>query len=203
MGLAVLAIPFLFVAVAIKLDSRGSVFFHRERAGRYGQPFNPWKFRTMVDEAVSKGPGTVASRGDDRITRVGRVLRTTSFDELPQLINVLKGEMSMVGPRPGWTYQADAYDKVQRRRLQAKPGMTGLAAVKGRNLLVWEKRIEWDNWYIEHWSFWLDLKILAITPWKLITREGIYGEDGVNHDLSSVAQPCADSSDDVQTGRDR
>jgi undecaprenyl phosphate N,N'-diacetylbacillosamine 1-phosphate transferase len=192
MGLIVLAIPFALIALAIKLDSRGPVFFRRERAGQFGQPFVPWKFRTMINDAIAQGQGTIVFSGDDRITRVGKFLRATSFDELPQLANVFTGEMSMIGPRPGWVYQAEVYDEFQRGRLRAKPGMTGLAAVKGRNSLSWEKRIEWDNYYIENWSFCMDLKILGMTPWKTITREGIYGEGGVNPDLASVDQPIAD-----------
>ena len=186
LGLLVLAVPFALVGLAIKLDSRGPVFFRRERAGKDGKPFIPLKFRTMVDEAMTIGQGAVVSQEDDRITRVGRVLRSTSFDELPQLFNVLTGEMSLVGPRPGWVYQAEAYDDFQRGRLRVRPGVTGLAAVSGRNALTWERRIEIDNWYIDHWSIWLDLKILALTPWKLITREGIYGAGGVNEDLATV-----------------
>ncbi|MBI4200761.1 MAG: sugar transferase [Chloroflexi bacterium] len=185
-GLALLAIPFALTALAIKLDSTGPVFFRQERVGRNGRKFKPWKFRTMVEGAVNIGLGHTVARDDPRITRVGNILRKTGFDELPQLINVLKGDMSLVGPRPTWPHQVERYDEFQRRRLLAKPGLTGLAVVRGRNTLSWEERIKLDNWYIDHCSIWLDIKILALTPWKvLVTREGLYGEGGVNEDFGS------------------
>ena len=186
-GLAILAVPFAIIALAIKLDSRGTVFFRQERAGRNGRIFKPFKFRTMVEGATSMELGYSVTADDSRITRVGRILRNTGFDELPQLINVLKGEMSLAGPRPTLPYQVEQYDDFQRRRLLAKPGVTGLAIVQGRNALSWEERIKVDIWYIDHWSMWLDLKILALTPWKvLVTREGLYGEGGVNEDFSGT-----------------
>lgn len=183
-ALVPLAIPFSLIAIAIKLDSRGPVFFRQERAGLKGRLFRPWKFRTMVEGATGKGLGVTVAKGDSRITRVGRILRNTGVDELPQFINVLKGEMSLVGPRPTLPYQVERYSDTQRRRLLAKPGVTGLAVVRGRNALSWEERIKLDNWYIDHWSPWLDLEVLVLTPWKvLITREGLYGSNGVNDDF--------------------
>lgn len=125
------------------------------------------------------------AHGDLRITRVGRFLREWGFDELPQLINVLKGEMSIVGPRPTLRYQVDQYDDFQRRRLLVKPGITGWALVHGRNLLSWEERIKYDVWYVDHWSLWLDLQVMFKTLWVvLVTREGVYGNGGVNDDFT-------------------
>jgi len=180
-GLILLALPFALIALAIKLDSRGSVFFRQERVGLNGRVFKPWKFRTMVVGAVNQGLGYNVSKDDPRITRVGRFLREWGLDELPQLINVLKGEMSIVGPRPTLHYQVEQYNDSQRRRLLVKPGITGWALIHGRNLLAWEKRIKYDIWYVNHWSLWLDLWIMLKTLWVvLIKREGIYGESGVN-----------------------
>ena len=182
-GLIVLS-PLLGLAIiAIRLNSPGDSFFRMDRVGLRGHHFTPLKFRTMVDDAVSKGTGFQVSRRDNRITFVGNLLRNLSLDEVPQLFNVLSGQMSLVGPRPSWPYQIGRYDTEQLGRLRMRPGITGYAAVHGRNAISWRKRIEMDNWYIEHWSFWLDLKILAITPWKILTREGIYGQGGVNEDV--------------------
>jgi lipopolysaccharide/colanic/teichoic acid biosynthesis glycosyltransferase len=176
-----LALPFAAIALAIKLDDGGPVFFRQERVGRGGRPFRVWKFRTMVVDAVSKGLGVTVAAGDERITRVGRALRNLGIDELPQVLNVLTGEMSLVGPRPTLSYQVEHYDARQRRRLEVRPGITSLAVVSGRNALSWKDRIELDVWYIDHWSLGLDLKILFRTLWcVLVTREGLYGKDGVN-----------------------
>ena len=195
-SLIVLAIPFCIVALAIKLDSRGPVFFRQERVGQNGRIFRPWKFRTMVEGATKMGLGYLVAQDDSRITRLGRVLRNTGFDELPQLLNVVKGEMSLVGPRPTWPYQVEQYDDAQRMRLLAKPGVTGLAIIGGRNAISWEERIELDIWYIEHRSLWLDVKILAMTPWKvLVTRAGLYGESGINEDFGSTSCNLKDRSE--------
>jgi lipopolysaccharide/colanic/teichoic acid biosynthesis glycosyltransferase len=184
-----LAIPFTLIAMAIKVTSRGPVFFRHTRVGKNQTLFVPLKFRTMVDKAIERGAGYAITENDQRITKLGRFLREFSIDELPQIINVLKGEMSLVGPRPSWPYQVDRYTDTQRQRLRVKPGLTGLAAIRGRNSIPWEQRIEIDNWYIDHWSLWLDLKILAMTPWKVLTKEGIYGEGGVNPDITQDAPP--------------
>jgi lipopolysaccharide/colanic/teichoic acid biosynthesis glycosyltransferase len=180
-GLVLLAVPFAITALAIKLDSKGSVFFRQERVGKDGRSFKVWKFRTMVVGAVRKGLGYNVAKDDLRITRVGTLLRNWGLDELPQLINVFIGEMSLVGPRPTLRYQVEHYNDFQRCRLQVKPGITSLAVVSGRNALSWKERIELDVWYVEHWSLWLDIKILFKTLWTvLVTHEGLYGEDGVN-----------------------
>ncbi len=180
-ALGLLAVPFAALALAVKLDDGGPVFFRQARAGRGGRTFRVWKFRTMVVDAMSRGLGVTVSADDARITRVGRILRGLGFDELPQLINVLVGEMSLVGPRPTLPYQVEHYDGTQRRRLDVRPGITSLAVVSGRNALPWRERIELDVWYVDHWSLGLDVRILFRTLWcVLVTREGLYGKDGVN-----------------------
>ena len=178
-GLIILFPIFIIIGILIKLDSKGLVFFTQERVGEDGKIFKAYKFRTMVDKAVAVG-GEKISQDDSRITRVGKYLRW-GIDELPQLINVFKGEMSLVGPRPTLIEQVSRYSKEHRRRLEMKPGLTGWALVNGRNVLSWPEKIELDIWYINHWSLWLDFKILIKTIWVVIfTREGVYGEDGVN-----------------------
>ena len=179
MGLVILFPIFVAIGVLIKFNSRGSVFFVQERAGKDGKVFRAYKLRTMVDNAVAIG-GKKISQDDPRITRVGKYLRW-GIDELPQLINVFKGDMSLVGPRPTLIEQVSRYSREHRRRLEMKPGITGWALVNGRNILSWLEKIELDIWYINHWSFWLDLKILFKTVWVVIfTQEGLYGKDGVN-----------------------
>jgi len=191
-GLILLAIPFAVASVAIKLDSKGSIFFRQERVGRHGRRFRVWKFRTMVTDAIHKELGVTVSKDDPRITKVGRILRALGIDELPQLINVLTGEMTLVGPRPTLAYQVDQYSDFQRRRLEVKPGITSLAVVSGRNALPWAERIELDIWYIDHWSLKLDLRILVKTLWcVLVTREGLYGEDGRNDTFVDPPKPDA------------
>lgn len=172
-GLAVLAVPFALIALAIKLDSKGPVFYRQERVGKDGKIFKLWKFRTMIVGAERMGAGYGFEPNDPRITRVGKVLRTTGIDELPQLINVLKGDMSLVGPRPALPYQAEKYNERQRRRLSVKPGITGWALIHGRNELTWSERIKYDLWYIENFSLWLDLKILLKTLKVVALREGL------------------------------
>jgi lipopolysaccharide/colanic/teichoic acid biosynthesis glycosyltransferase len=156
-------------AVAIKLDDRGPVLYRQRRVGQHGREFELLKLRTMVVGAETQGAGWAVNRGDPRITRVGRVLRRLSLDELPQLWNVVRGEMSLVGPRPTLAYQVERYSPRQRRRLDVKPGITGWAQVHGRAALPWDERIELDVWYVENRSAWLDLKILAKTPSALFS----------------------------------
>jgi len=180
-GLALLLLPFLAIALAIKLDDGGSVFFKQERVGMGGISLRVWKLRTMSVMLSNPTGPDVLHKEDARITRVGAVLRKLGLDELPQLFNVLVGDMSLVGPRPTLSYQVAAYDQFQRRRLEMKPGITSLAVVSGRNELSWEDRIKFDVWYIDHWSLCLDVSILFRTLWKvLVTHEGLYGADGVN-----------------------
>ena len=180
-GLFLLALPFVLIALIVKADSSGPVFFRQERVGKDGTRFRVWKFRTMVRGAVRKGLGLNVSDNDPRITRVGRALRHWGLDELPQFLNVLTGEMSLVGPRPTLEYQVRHYDGFQRRRLEMKPGITSLAVVSGRNALSWEERIRFDIRYIDEWSLWLDMRILLKTLWVvLVTHHGLYGGEGVN-----------------------
>ena len=177
----------IVIAIAVMLDSRGGVFFKQERVGYRGKDFRQWKFRSMVSGAVNMGLGVNVARNDARITRVGAILRKTSLDELPNLINVLKGDMSLVGPRPTLRYQVDRYTSEQLRRLNARPGVTGLAAIRGRNAISWPRRIAYDIEYIENWSLWRDIKIIAVTPWSmLVNRNAIYGVDGINDDFGRI-----------------
>ena len=176
--LLVLTAPLLgLAALAIRLESRGPVFYRQRRVGKGGRPFELWKLRTMVPGAESMGAGIYVVEGDPRITRAGRLLRRLSLDELPNLINVLRGEMAIVGPRPTVQEQVDRYTERQRRRLEVKPGITGWAQINGRTSLPWPERIELDVWYVERRSLRLDLRILAKTARMLATGHGLYSED--------------------------
>lgn len=184
LALLILLLPFfLVIGIAIVFDSGRPIFFIQARVGKSGQIFHVYKFRTMVQDAALLGLGTTVSSQDSRITRVGLFLRAWSLDELPQLLNVVRGEMSLVGPRPTLAYQVEQYTPEQRLRLEVKPGITGWAQVNGRNALPWVKRIELDMWYVEHLSLWLDLRILVRTIGVFCRREGLYGSGGVNDDF--------------------
>jgi lipopolysaccharide/colanic/teichoic acid biosynthesis glycosyltransferase len=164
-------------ALAIKLEDGGPVLYRQRRVGLGGEEFELLKLRTMVVGAEGRGAGLAVNEGDPRITRAGRVLRRLSLDELPQLWNVLRGDMSVIGPRPTLRYQVERYTERQSRRLDIKPGLTGWAQVHGRAALPWEERIELDVWYVEHRSPRLDLRILLRTPRALFG--GTYkGETG-------------------------
>jgi lipopolysaccharide/colanic/teichoic acid biosynthesis glycosyltransferase len=166
-------------ALAIRLESPGPAIYRQTRVGRDGKPFQIHKLRTMVHGAERIGAGLAIQEGDDRITRIGALLRRTSLDELPNLWNVVRGEMSIVGPRPTIQVQVDQYTERQRGRLNVKPGITGWAQVNGRASLPWSERIELDLWYVEHRSLKLDLRILARTAKMVLTGEGLYkGETG-------------------------
>jgi len=176
--LLVITAPLLaLAALAIRIESRGPVFYRQLRVGLNGEPFELWKLRTMVPGAESMGAGIYVLEGDPRITRSGRLLRRFSLDELPNLVNVLRGEMSIVGPRPTVQEQVDRYTERQRRRLEVRPGITGWAQINGRTSLPWPERIELDVWYVEHRSLRLDLRILARTARMLATGRGLYSED--------------------------
>jgi len=164
-------------ALAIKLEDGGPVLYRQRRVGQDGEQFELLKLRTMIVGAEHRGAGFAVNEGDPRITRVGRLLRRLSIDEIPQLWNVVRGEMSLIGPRPTLAYQVERYTPRQRRRLEVKPGITGWAQIHGRTRLPWDERIELDVWYVEHRSPWVDLKILARTPAALFA--GTYkGESG-------------------------
>ncbi len=167
--------PFLLVAmVAIRLESPGSPIYRQRRIGLDGRPFDVLKLRTMVSGAEHLGAGLAVSEGDARITRVGRLLRRTSLDEIPNLVNVLRGEMAIIGPRPTVPVQVDRYTERQLGRLAVKPGITGWAQINGRTELPWDERIELDLWYLEHRSWRLDLQILWRTARMVLGGEGLY-----------------------------
>jgi lipopolysaccharide/colanic/teichoic acid biosynthesis glycosyltransferase len=176
----VLAAPVLAAAaIAIRLESPGHVLYRQRRVGRHGREFDVIKLRTMVTGAERMGAGLAVDEGDARITRVGALLRRTSIDELPNLVNVLRGEMAIVGPRPTVPVQVAQYTARQRGRLEVKPGITGWAQVNGRASLPWHERIELDLWYVEHRSWALDLQILARTARLVVHGDGLYkGETG-------------------------
>jgi lipopolysaccharide/colanic/teichoic acid biosynthesis glycosyltransferase len=175
-GALLVASPLLaLAALAVKLEDGGPVLYRQTRVGRDGADFELLKLRTMVVGAETMGAGLAVNRDDARITRAGRLLRKLSLDELPQLWNVVRGEMSVIGPRPTLRYQVEQYDERQRHRLDVKPGITGWAQVNGRAVLPWAERIELDVWYVEHRSPLLDLRILARTPAALFS--GTYKGD--------------------------
>ena len=176
--LVIVILPLLFIiSFVIKLDSSGPVFFCQKRLGKDGKVFSIYKFRTMIDNAEKQGTGLFTRYGDPRITRVGSLLRKTSLDELPQLFNVLKGEMSLVGPRPPTPhhpYSYNEYTKEQKKRFKVRPGITGYAQVKGRNSLSWDERIEYDVYYVDNQSFFLDMKIIIMTMFVIANKKQIY-----------------------------
>jgi lipopolysaccharide/colanic/teichoic acid biosynthesis glycosyltransferase len=175
-GTLIVASPLLaLAALAVKLEDGGPVLYRQTRVGRDGVDFELLKLRTMVVGADAMGAGLSVNRGDSRITRAGRLLRKLSLDEVPQLWNVVRGEMSVIGPRPTLRYQVEEYDDRQRRRLDVKPGITGWAQINGRASLPWADRIELDVWYVEHRSPLLDVRILARTPFALFS--GTYKGD--------------------------
>ena len=183
-ALAALALAFsapllAVAALAIRLESPGPALYRQRRVGLRGEPFDLIKLRTMVSGAEWLGEGIVVDQGDPRITRVGAVLRRLSLDELPNLLNVLRSEMALVGPRPTVQVQVDQYTERQRRRLEVRPGITGWAQVNGRAGLPWHERIELDLWYVDHRSLALDLEILARTAVLVLSGRGLYrGETG-------------------------
>jgi lipopolysaccharide/colanic/teichoic acid biosynthesis glycosyltransferase len=166
--------PFLAIAaIAIKIGSRGPVFYRQRRVGKDGREFEMLKLRTMALGSDPVGVGTVVGRDDPRVTGTGRLLRRTSLDEVPNLVNVLRGEMAIVGPRPTIPAQVDDYTPFQRRRHEVLPGITGWAQVQGRANIPWEERIELDVWYVDHRSAGIDLRILARTAALLVTGKGL------------------------------
>jgi lipopolysaccharide/colanic/teichoic acid biosynthesis glycosyltransferase len=177
LGIVVTAPFLLAAAIAIKLDSRGPVVFRQERIGRHERPFQILKFRTMLVGAHEIGPGYLTSQNDERITRVGRFLRRWSLDELPQLFNILRGEMSVIGPRPTLRYQVEQYTDFQHRRHEVLPGVTGWAQIRGRNGLTWPERIQLDVWYVDHRSLALDLRILMKTLAVITRPDEVYNEE--------------------------
>lgn len=173
LALLVLSPLLLVAALAIKLGSRGPVLYRQRRVGLRGREFEMLKLRTMVQGSDPVGVGTVVYRNDPRVTRAGRFLRRTSLDEVPNLVNVLRGEMAIVGPRPTIPAQVDDYTEFQNRRHEVLPGITGWAQVQGRAGIPWEERIELDVWYVDHRSPALDLRILARTVWLVVSAQGL------------------------------
>ena len=172
-AVVVLMLPFIVLILIIRLNSKGPAIFRQERAGKGGEPFVFYKFRTMRTDADPFGPSP-KSGDDPRITNIGKFLRETSLDELPQLFNVLKGDMSLVGPRPLYISQMQEWDDRQKRRLEVKPGITGLAQISGRGSLTREEKLELDVLYVEKANVWFDLKILFITAIQVVFKKGIY-----------------------------
>lgn len=171
--LVVLSPVFLISAIAIKCETRGPVIFKQKRLGLNGKEFSIYKFRSMVQNAEHTGSGVYSGKGDSRVTKVGRILRTTSIDELPQAVNMLKGDMSLIGPRPPLTYHPwplDQYTPEQKRMFEVRPGLTGWAQVHGRKDVEWNKRIELNVWYVDHVSFALDVKIFFMTIFKVLSN---------------------------------
>lgn len=190
--LIVLLPLFAVVAAIIKLDSSGPVIFKQERLGKDGKVFEIYKFRSMCVGAEHTGSGVYSGKSDSRVTRVGKVLRATSIDELPQLINIIKGEMSFIGPRPPLTYHPwpiDEYTDDQRKMFEVRPGITGWAQVNGRKDVEWHKRIELNVWYVENISLWLDIKILFMTVFKVLTNaDNENTSQTVNRESSQAAE---------------
>lgn len=172
-ALLIFLVPMLIVAVLIKVDSPGPVLFRQKRLGRGGKEFEIFKFRSMCVGAEHVGSGVYSEKGDPRVTKVGKFLRATSIDELPQLLNVLLGDMSLIGPRPPLTYHPwplDQYTNEQRRMFEVRPGLTGWAQINGRKHVEWGKRIDLNVWYVDHLTLWLDIKVLFLTIWKVATN---------------------------------
>ena len=169
--LLVVCLPAMaLLALAVRFGLGSPILFRQQRPGLHGRPFVIFKFRTMTDARDFQG---LPLPDEQRLTAFGRFLRSTSLDELPELFNVVKGDMSLVGPRPLLMRYLDRYSAEQRRRHEVRPGITGWAQVNGRNALTWEEKFALDVWYVDHWSLWLDLKILGMTLWKTVKREGI------------------------------
>lgn len=173
MGILLLSPVLALTAIAVKLESEGPVIFKQERLGLGGKTFYIYKFRSMCVGAEKKGTGVYSGKGDARVTKVGRIIRATSIDELPQLINILKGEMSFIGPRPPLTYHPWPYGEYtdeQKRMFAVRPGITGWAQINGRKDVEWHKRIELNVWYVDHMSLLLDIKIFFLTIFKVFTN---------------------------------
>lgn len=172
-GLIVLALPMLVVALAIKIESKGPAIFKQERIGLNGKVFEIYKFRSMRVNAEHTGSGVYSEKGDPRVTKIGKIIRATSIDELPQFINILKGEMSFIGPRPPLTYHPwpyGEYTSEQKRMFEVCPGVTGWAQINGRKNVEWNKRIEMNVWYVDNISFRLDIKIIFMTVFKVLSN---------------------------------
>ncbi len=203
-AIIILIIPMLIIAVVIKCSSKGPVLFKQVRIGKKGKVYKIWKFRTMCVGAEKMGSGVYSGKGDPRVTKIGRILRATSLDEIPQLFNILSGKMSFIGPRPVLTYYPkkwEEYTEEELKRFEVLPGITGLAAVHGRKTNTVEQRFDYDNQYVDKLSFWLDFKIFWLTVKVVLTGEG--NEDKVfQQDTSSNAEQAqevavADNAEEI------
>lgn len=194
LGLVLLFPLLLTVSILIKIASRGPVIFRQKRIGRNGKVFEIYKFRSMCVGAEKTGSGVYSGKGDARVTRIGKILRATSIDELPQLLNILKGEMSFVGPRPPLTYHPwkyEEYTDFQKRMFEVRPGITGWAQVNGRKDVEWHKRIELNVWYVDHMSLLLDIKIMFMTAFKVLTNAD-------NENSGATVNKSTESSNDAK-----
>jgi len=192
----------ILIALLIKLEDGGPVFYRQERVGAFGRSFHLTKFRSMVLGAENKGAGILVEKNDSRITRVGRVLRKLSLDELAQILDVLRGTMSVVGPRPGLRYQAELYDETQRRRLSVRPGITGWAQINGRNAIRWPERIRLDLQYIDRLSFGMDVQtILRTIPALLAGSDQIADADYWKTRRAELQRQRSDAGDPAREGR--
>ena len=172
-AIIVSAIPMLFIAIAIKIDDPGPIFFKQKRIGCKGKVYTILKFRSMHVGAEHQGSGVYSAKGDTRVTRIGNILRKTSLDEIPQFFNILKGDMSFIGPRPPLTYHPwpfEEYTEEQRKMFDVRPGITGWAQVHGRKGVEWHKRIELNVWYVENITLWLDIRNVWLTVWKVLSN---------------------------------
>jgi sugar transferase EpsL len=170
LGLILLSPLLVVLSILVRIFLGSPIIFRQQRSGLHGEPFKLYKFRTMIDQWDAKGEQLPDG---ERLTRLGDILRSTSFDELPELLNVIKGDMSLVGPRPLLMQYLSRYSQEQARRHEVKPGITGWAQVNGRNAISWEEKFKFDVWYVDNRSFWLDVKILWLTLVKVVKREGI------------------------------
>ena len=194
-GLMVAAVPMLFIALLIKLDSKGPVLFKQVRLGLNGKEYKILKFRSMCVGAEKTGTGVYSEKGDKRVTKIGKILRATSLDELPQLINILKGDMALIGPRPPLTYHPwpiEEYTNEQKRMFEVRPGITGWAQVNGRKTVEWNRRIELNVWYVDHVSLWLDIKIFFMTIFKVFQNA-----DNENNGATMVKNDAAKEAVEV------
>lgn len=191
-GIIILALPMLIIALIIKIDSRGPVLFKQKRLGRHGKVFHIYKFRSMCVGAEKMGTGVYSEKGDSRVTRVGRFLRATSLDEIPQFFNILFGHMSFIGPRPPLTYHPwpiEEYTDEQLKMFSVRPGVTGWAQINGRKAVEWNRRIELNVYYVEHLSFLFDMRIIFSTVFKVLRNE-----DNENHGATVVKDNNKDTS---------
>lgn len=201
-GLVFAAVPMLIIAIAIKIDSKGPIVFKQERIGKNGKVFKIFKFRSMCVNAEHTGSGVYSGKGDARVTRIGRILRASSLDELCQFWNVLKGDMSFVGPRPPLTYHPwilDKYTDEQKRMFDVRPGITGWAQINGRKDVEWNKRIRLNVWYVDNVSLWLDIKIIFKTVLKVFSNADNENK-GATVVSDSTANGTENSVDDAAVG---